>query len=275
MERGAVTMELKEKPSVLITVTDITERRRTEEALKKSEEKYRAILESASDAILLGDEHGNLIEANRMAEQLLGYTREELLQMRYTQLHPITELDRTVAAFKNIVTNGQGGLQNGAMLRKDGTVMPVDITATAIEYDGRKILQASFRNMSEHKQATDTLERMVRERKRADIALRKKKEELKKGRLDARSEVQVSILEANLKNIISPFTQRLSSMYSGFTPREIQVANLIGQGKSTKDIAEYVGVSQGAINLYRNSIRSKLGIISKKINLRSYLMSLS
>jgi DNA-binding NarL/FixJ family response regulator len=93
--------------------------------------------------------------------------------------------------------------------------------------------------------------------------------------MDARSEMQVSILEANLNNIISPFTHRLSSRYSGFTPREIQVANLIRQGKSTKDIARYVGVSQSAINLYRHSLRNKLGIVSRKINLRSHLMALS
>lgn len=340
VERGAIAIELKGKTSVLVTIMDITERRYAEEALRRSEEKYRAILENASDAILLADEHGNVIEANRMAEELLGYTREEFLLMHYTQLHPMMELEKTTAAFKNIVTNGQGVLQNGAMLRKDGTVIPVDITAHAIEYHGRKVFQASFRDISAHAQVRDTLESLVKgrtaelseknnqlieeitERKRAEAALRKKSkelrlhankhqelntalkillkqreedkreleekimanvkelllpylEELKKGRLDARSKVQVSILEANLKNIISPFTYRISSKYSGFTPREIQVANLVRQGQSTKDIAEYVGVSQSAINLYRNNIRSKLGIISRKINLRSHLMSLS
>jgi PAS domain S-box-containing protein len=340
LERNAIAIELEGKPAVLVTITDITERRHTEEVLRKSEEKYRAILENSSDPILLADEHGNLIEANRMAEGLLGYTREELLQMHYTQLHPVTELERTTAAYRDIVTKGQGGLHNGVILRKDGTVIPVDITATVIEYDHRKVLQASFRDISVHKNTKEVLERLVGERtaelseknkllagevkehKRTESTLRKKTkqiqlhssklqelntalkvllkqreedkreleekvlanvkeliipylEELKKGRMDARSEMQVSILEANLNNIISPFTHRLSSKYSGFTPREIQVANLIRQGKSTKDIAKYAGVSQSAINLYRHSIRSKLGIVSQKINLRSHLMSLS
>ena len=227
-----------------------------------------------------------------------------------------------------------------AILRKDGTVIPVDITATVIEYDHRKVLQASFRDISVHKNTKEVLERLVRERtaelseknkqlaeevkehKRTEVALRNKTkqmqlnsnklqelntalkvllkqreedkrdleekvlanvkellipylEELKKGRMDARSEMQVSILEANLNNIISPFTHRLSSKYSGFTPREIQVANLIRQGKSTKDIARYVGVSESAINLYRHSIRNKLGLVSRKINLRSHLMTLT
>jgi PAS domain S-box-containing protein len=340
LERNAIAIELEGKPVVLVTITDITERRHAEEALRKSEKIYRVILESCSDAILLGDGDGNLIEANRMAERLLGYSREELLQMHYTKLHPVTEQERTVAAYRDIATKGQGSLHDGAILRKDGTVVPVDITAMVIEYEHRKVLQASFRDISMHKNTKEVLERLVRERtvelseknkqlaeevkehKRTEVALRNKTkqmqlnshklqelntalkvllkqreedkrdleekvlanvkellipylEELKKGRMDARSEMQVSILEANLHNIISPFTHRLSSKYTGFTPREIQVANLIRQGRSTKDIAHYVGVSQSAINLYRHSIRNKLGLVSRKINLRSHLMALS
>jgi PAS domain S-box-containing protein len=340
VERNAIAIELEGKPVVLVTITDITERRHTEEVLRKSEEKYRVLLENCSDPILLADEHGNLVEANRMAEGLLGYSREELLQMHYTKIHPVREQERTAAAYRDIATKGQGGLHDGAILRKDGTVIPVDITATVIEYDHRKVLQASFRDISMHKNTKEVLERLVRERtaelseknrqlaeevkehKRTEVALRNKTkqmqlnsnklqelntalkvllkqreedkrdleekvlanveellipylEELKKGRMDARSEMQVSILEANLNNIISPFTHRLSSKYSGFTPREIQVANLIRQGRSTKDIARYVGVSESAINLYRHNIRNKLGLVSRKINLRAHLMTLT
>ena len=113
-------------------------------------------MENASDPILLTDEQGNLIEANRMAEKLWGYAREELLEMNYTQLHPMMELDRTIAAFKKIVKHGKGSLSNGVILRKDGTAAPVDITATAIEYNGEKGFQASFRDISGHKQIEDT-----------------------------------------------------------------------------------------------------------------------
>ncbi len=340
VERGAIPLQLNEKPSMLITVTDITEIKSAEETVKKSEEKYRALLENASDAIGLADEQGNILEVNRKAEELLGYAREELLQMNCMELHPVTELERTMDAFKKIVENGHGMLRDGLIRRKDGNIVPVDITASVIQHDGTRVLQGLYRDITEHKHIEDTLENLVserttelseknellmaemKERERIEASLRKRRdelklragelkelnsalkvllkqrdedkrdiedkvmanvrqlilpyvEELKKGRLDARSKMQVSILEANLNNIISSFTHRLSSKYSGFTPREIQVANLIRQGKSTKDMAEYLRVSQSAINLYRTKIRKKLGIISKKINLRSHLMSLS
>jgi len=181
----------------IINSSDITEHKQMEDELKESERKYRAILENASDAILLTDRQGNLIEANRTAEKLWGYTRKELLEMNYTQLHPMTELDRTIAAFKKIVKQGKGSFQNGVILCKDGTTAPVDITATAIDYNGEKGFQASFRDISGHKQIEETLDHLVRERtaelsksnkqlteeiaerQEAEAALKKKANELK------------------------------------------------------------------------------------------------
>ncbi len=324
----------------IINSSDITERKRMEDVLKESEKKYRAILENASDAILLADERGNLIEANRMAEKLWGYTREELLEMNYTQLHPMMELDRTIAAFKKIVKHGKGSLQNGVILRKDGTAAPVDITATAIEYNGEKGIQASFRDISGHKQIEDTLEHLIQERtdelsesnkqlteeiaerKEAEAALRKKTKELqlhshklqelnatlkvllqqreedkteleekvlsnvkhllfpqlealREQRLDAKSKMHLDILEGNLKNIVSSFSHRLSSKYTDLTPTEIRVANLIREGKTTKEISKFLGSSDSAINIHRFHIRRKLGLIRKNINLQSHLSSIS
>ncbi|HVO65107.1 MAG TPA: PAS domain S-box protein [Syntrophales bacterium] len=100
-------------------------------------------------------------------------------------------------------------------------------------------------------------------------------EELKKSQLDAKHKNLVSIIESNLNEIISPFAHKLSSNYYGLTPREIEIANLVRQGKSSKEIANIIGISDGSIIVHRNHIRKKLGIISKKINLRTYLASLS
>jgi DNA-binding CsgD family transcriptional regulator len=73
---------------------------------------------------------------------------------------------------------------------------------------------------------------------------------------------------------MSPFAQSLTSVYPGPTPTEIQVANLIKQGKTTKDIVELSNLSPRTIEFHRDNIRTKLRIKNKKINLRSYLLSL-
>jgi len=77
-----------------------------------------------------------------------------------------------------------------------------------------------------------------------------------------------------LQNIISPFTHKLATKYLNLTNREIQVANLIKEGKTTKEIVEILNVSASAISVHRFHIRKKLGL-KKMQNLCSYLSSLA
>jgi PAS domain S-box-containing protein len=99
-------------------------------------------------------------------------------------------------------------------------------------------------------------------------------EGLKKESLNAKNKMLVEMIEAGLKDITSPFTGKLSVAYMALTPREIQVANLIKQGKHTKDIADFMGISSAAVNLHRNHLRAKLGLKNKKTNLFAFLSSL-
>lgn len=84
----------------------------------------------------------------------------------------------------------------------------------------------------------------------------------------------VNLVESSLQEILSPFSRKLSSKFSQLTPKEIQVANLIKDGKSSKEIANLLNVSSSAIDVDRYRIRNKLGLNNKKANLRSYLASL-
>ena len=99
-------------------------------------------------------------------------------------------------------------------------------------------------------------------------------ERLKQSRLGERERSFVQVLETNLQNIVSPFAQRLSSRHLRLTPKELEVANMVKDGKTTKDIALLLGVCPGAVSLHRNHIRKKLGLNREKMNLRTYLRSL-
>jgi DNA-binding CsgD family transcriptional regulator len=65
----------------------------------------------------------------------------------------------------------------------------------------------------------------------------------------------------------------LSSKYLKLTPTEIRVANLVKEGKTTKDIAEIMNLAKKTIDSYRENIRRKLGLKNKKTNLRTHLLS--
>ena len=87
---------------------------------------------------------------------------------------------------------------------------------------------------------------------------------LMKGPLNSKQKDELKMLEKNLQNIMSEFLTRLQSNVSKFTPKEIQVASLIKEGISTKDIARMMSVSTKTVDIFRYNIRKKLGLNNRK-----------
>jgi len=97
---------------------------------------------------------------------------------------------------------------------------------------------------------------------------------VQRSRLTERQKTYLSILESNLKEVIFSFSRSLSAKFINLTPSEIQIANLVKHGITTKEISEILCVSTKAVEFHRHNIRKKIGIMNKKANLRSYLSSL-
>lgn len=96
---------------------------------------------------------------------------------------------------------------------------------------------------------------------------------LKNGPLTERQTDYIELLESGLEDIISPFAQKLTSRYMHITPRELQVANFIKEGKTSKEIAEILNCTERTVVAHRVNLRKKFGL-KKKSNLRTYLLSL-
>jgi DNA-binding CsgD family transcriptional regulator len=99
-------------------------------------------------------------------------------------------------------------------------------------------------------------------------------EELRFQKLDERNRNLVEIIDSRLEELTSPFLNRLTSLHRLLTPREIDVAALVREGKTSKEIAELLTVSVSAVDFHRKKIRKKLGLANEKSNLRSYLLGL-
>lgn len=100
-------------------------------------------------------------------------------------------------------------------------------------------------------------------------------ERIKKSNLDKKHLAYVDLLESNLESIIAPFARKLSAKFNQLTPKEIQVASFIKDGKSSKEIASLMNISSGSVDIHRYRIRMKLGLNNTKANLQSYLLNLS
>jgi PAS domain S-box-containing protein len=93
--------------------------------------------------------------------------------------------------------------------------------------------------------------------------------------LGQKSNGLLRVIETNLEDIVSPLARRLTVDLARLSPAETQVANLIRQGKTTKEIAELMGLATSTIDFHRHNIRSKLGLKHKGINLTTYLTSVA
>ena len=143
-------------PHVLAISRDITERRLTEERLRASEERHRLLFEMESDAIVLVDvESLRHLDVNRAAVELYGYTREELLGLKSTDLS--AEEGETRTAMQSAARQSRGSVRVPLRYhrKKDGTVFPVEITANFFDLNGHKAMLAAIRDITERKAAEE------------------------------------------------------------------------------------------------------------------------
>lgn len=132
---------------------DITERKRAKEALEESEQRFRAIVESAPDGIFIADRTGRFIEVNEGACQQLGYSRDELLNMTIYDVVAPSEIEhagRRLAAMKS-----EPAFFDSIHVRKDGTEFPIELSIRAMQYRGMPAIAAIVRDVSERKKTEE------------------------------------------------------------------------------------------------------------------------
>lgn len=138
--------------------TDITERVRAEAALRESEVRYRTLVEQASDGIFIADAQGRYIDVNMSGCQMLGYSRQEILQQSITDLVPAENRTAVPLRFDELVA-GKSIISERRLKCKDGALLPVEISAKMLP-DGR--LLGIMRDIADRKQAEEMATRFGR-----------------------------------------------------------------------------------------------------------------
>jgi PAS domain S-box-containing protein len=147
---------------ILESNVDITERKKTEETLKESEEKYQTTFEMSMDALMLLDEK-SFLDCNRSTLQLFGCKSvEEFIKNHPADLSPPTQPDGT-PSMKAAISHIQKAFDTGTdhffwiHSRMDGTTFPADVLLTRMPLKGREVLQATVRDITELKKTEETI----------------------------------------------------------------------------------------------------------------------
>lgn len=154
--------ELDGKPMILATIRDITEQKEAEEALRKREERYRLLFNSSNDVVLVhgiapDGRPGKITEANDVACELLGYSRDELIRMSPLDLDAPETVERVPEVMARLKTE-KHAIWEGVHVGKAGRRIPVEISNHLFDLDGEPTIFAAIRDISGRKKLEQTIE---------------------------------------------------------------------------------------------------------------------
>ncbi len=136
---------------------DITERKRMEEELRESRERYQSLFENAGDAILVHEaDGGKFIDVNSIACQRLGYTREEFLEMTLRDLGTPRQAALAGHRIQRVQEHGHHTFESEHK-HKRGWILPVEVVSHKINYSGKEVFLSIARDLSEREQAQKAL----------------------------------------------------------------------------------------------------------------------
>jgi PAS domain S-box-containing protein len=143
---------------VFCVCRDITGRKRAAEALGESEERYRTLFEASPDGILIADaETMKFRYASPSLCEMLGYSEDELRKMGVKDIHPKDKLEDITTDFEAHTRGEKTFSENIPCLKKDGTIIYVDISGTTTVIDGRKCIIGFFRDITTRKHLEEQL----------------------------------------------------------------------------------------------------------------------
>lgn len=295
----------------LSAIRDVTERLNAQKKIERHRAFLRKVIDANPNLIYVKNRENRILLVNRILAETFRMTPEQMIGKTFTDLLPGSELTKIIQRDDLSILNNEkeriereesfadpsGNTRWSVTIKvpmkdADGNVehligVSTDITARKHAEEALKKRETELELKSQNLQEVNTALKVLLKQREEDkkeieeMFLSNVKEQvipyvekMKGGPMTAEQKACLETLEAHLHDIISPFLTKITAKFINLTPKEIQVASLIKDGKTTKEIAALMNISPGSVDLHRNHIRGKLGINNQDVNLRSYLLSL-
>lgn len=293
---------------VLIVTEDITQRKHDEEAVRLSEERFRAIYEGSplpmvlfqwrgDDLVLIGcNEATNIASEGRFAN-LINSPAALVLRDEPETLELLRDCYRKRTSLKAEYDHVLWGTDRGLSVLASIAFIPPDLVLIqAQDMTERKKMEQELRaanqqlelereNLNERNIALKVLIEQGKEETRKLKQIQQENiDELVRpivARLRERARVEkcdrqdLQMLDNVLSDIASTFISDIEARFSQLTPRETEICSMIRNGRQTKEIGEVMGISDRTVEKFRQKIRRKLGISGKHVNITTFLRSIS
>jgi len=256
------------------------------------------ILEKAQEAIVV-IQNGRHKYVNKRAAEITGYSVEEMRNKHLKDTIHREDYDKVISS--NMARlRGNALKYRHRIFDKNGQLKHLESFGTGISWEGKPATlcfvtditaqinaENELREKSVILEQTNTALNVLLKHREKDLRTVEENivsnikelvlpyvENLKVLHLSPDTAANVDIIEKHLNEVLSPFLAKLTHRYCNLTPREIQIAALIKDGKTTKEICKILNIAAHTVDNHRKNVRRKLGLESREMNLRSFLMSL-
>ena len=288
---------------------NVTKHKKMEEQYHVTHKFLHSFLRNSPTPITVFDSDGRISLVNPAWEKLTGIQEDQALGLSGKEIFPEAVFAQNDCLMEKVVQSGDSvefeesiefpsGMRHFHTVKfplHDASGNIVNIGTISIDLTARKNAEqklakheAELRIKSLQLEETNTALRVLLKQREADQRELEEKivtnvkqlvlpyvHKLQSMHLNNNQKSCLEMVETHLNDIVAPFLRHVVSEYPHMTATEIQVATLVREGKTNKDISNLMNISVNTVQIHRHNVRKKLGLKNKKINLHSYLLSLN
>jgi PAS domain S-box-containing protein len=311
--RRVLDQRVQERTARLTRINDqlidqLVARKRAEQALRQSDQRYRLLLEQTNAAILHCNEEATVLLANRRLKSDCNLEPDQVIGRHIVEVFDSAEAELYQEKINEALRSGQGVTCEHQVERRTGQRWLTTNIHPVWDHDGNQGgVWVISHDITERRLATDQLKQANEQLRAERHALTEKNMALTAimDQIDQRADKVAMQIETNIQRIVlplldklaaktdsqvteyvqmirtqladvtSPFIHNLERQFSALTPREVEICAMIRNGMSCKEIGDHLNASDRTVLKHRQNVRRKLGLSQTKTNLATFLRQMT